>query len=150
MDRELTWLLCPLWGALYALGGYKRKEWRRYGIPLTLLVAGLFFHTPIWRLLCSVLLLSLSLRLPFTLVGDDATSFWGNWVWIWCLPLLQSSPALLLGTEPLAVLVPLVVCGLVGTLSNLQWSARFAPWKAVECAWGFSLAYPYCLALSSL
>jgi len=146
--RELIWILCPLWSALYLYGGYKQKNWRRLGLPLTLFATGLLCRTPLLPLVSSSLLLALSLRLPFTLIGNRITDSFLNWVWIWVLPLLQSSPSQVLHIEPLAVVVPVVVCGTTSLLSNLPATARYWPWKAVEGAWGFALAYSYCLALS--
>lgn len=147
MDRELIWLITPIWSFLHAFGGWRNKNWRRLGIPLTLLASGLFFPTPWLPLVCSSLLLALCLRLPFTLIGNSVNSSAWNWVWIFVLPLLQSSPSLVLRIEPLAVVVPALVLGLLGTLSNVSLSSRFVPWKWYEACAGFLIAYPYCLAL---
>jgi hypothetical protein len=148
MNREFIWLLCPLWSALYLIGGWKQKNWRRLGIPLTLFATGLLCHTPLLPLVYSSLLLAVCLRLPFTLIGSRIDSSAWNWIWIWVLGYLLSIPSLILRLDLITPLLPLVVVGILGTLSNRSQSAKDFPWKFVEGAIGFSLAYPFCLALS--
>lgn len=149
MARELIWLLCTIWGFLYALGGYRHKNWRRLGIPLSLLGAGLLFNLLSWQLFCSALLIGLFLRLPFTLIGDSINASPWNWIWIWVLGGLYGIPALVLQLNLQAVAVPLIVVGILGTASNLPMLSRMAPWKFCEVCFGTSLAYPFCMALSS-
>lgn len=148
MDKELVWLMAPLWSLLWILGGWKQKNWRRLGVPISLVLFGWLFGSVSYRLLLSALLLGLALRLPFTLVGDSLHAWWGNWVWVWVVGGLYGTPALVLRQEWIAVLVPLIVLGFLGTASNLPKLSRYAPWKMVEAFVGASVAYPYCLALS--
>jgi hypothetical protein len=149
VERELAWLLAPICALLWQLGGYRWKTLRREGVPLSILSFGLIFSGFSWGLLLSALLLWCVIRLPFTLVGDSLHDFWGNWAWIWVLGALYGLPSLVLRLDPLAVLAPLLTVGLLGTSSNLPRLSRFAPWKLVEGAIGFSVAYPYCLVFSS-
>jgi hypothetical protein len=143
VDKELAWLLCPVFGFLYALGGYRQKNWRRLGLPFVLLLASLLFGSFSWWVVLSALLLGLSLRLPFTLRGDSLYSWWGNWPYIWLAGYLMG----LTSFSILGALAPCLVQGIFGTLSNVPATARFFPWKWVEASVGFALAYPFALSL---
>lgn len=140
--------MVPVFSALYIIGGWKQKNWRRLGLPLALLVFGSLFGGLSWRLVASAFLLGCALRLPFTLIGDSVHASPWNWVWIWVFGGLLALPALVLRLDLPTVLVPLLVQGLWGTLSNLKSVSQYAPWKWVESVVGASVAYPYCLALS--
>jgi hypothetical protein len=148
VDKELIWLLVPVFSLLYVIGGWKQKNWRRLGLPISLLAFGWLFGGLSWSLVASCLLLGAVLRLPFTLMGDSLYAWWGNWVWIWVVGYLFGASSLVLRFDLIAPLLPLAAQGIFGTLSNLRVSSRYFPWKWVEAIVGASVAYPYCLALS--
>ena len=148
MSKELLWILCPVFSILYLYGGYKQKNWRRLGLPIALLVFSLAFGCFSWWVVLSAFLLGVSLRLPFTLVGDSLYASWVNWVWIWILGFLFGACSIPLGIT-VGLLFPCLVVGAVGTLSNLPQTSHYFPWKFCEASIGFSLAYPFVLALST-
>lgn len=149
MDKELVWLMVPVFSALYIIGGWKQKNWRRLGLPLSLLAFGLLFSGLSWQLVASSFLLGAALRLPFTLIGDSVHSSPWNWVWIWVLGAILGISSLLISQVfPLSFLLPMLMQGVFGTASNLRPLSQYTPWKMVEAFVGASVAYPYCLALS--
>ncbi len=141
-------MMAPVFSFLWILGGYKQKNWRRLGVPISLLAFSVCFGLFSWRVLLSCSLLAIVLRLPFTLFGDDIHSNWLNWLWIWVSGAFLGCPVISLGFDIsalLSILVPCIVQGVVGTLSNIPKTAKFFPWKACEAAIGFSAAYPFSL-----
>ena len=147
--KELWWTLCPLCGLLYQLGGFRWKPLRREGVPLVIFLSGIMAVGFSWQLLLSCCLLWCALRLPFTLIGDSLNDSWFNWVWIWIAGYLLGMASFPLSQSLLTPLVPLLAQGLLGSLSNIPYTAKFLPWKFVEGAIGFAVAYPFCLIFSS-
>ena len=147
--KELWWLLCPVCAVLWQLGGHYYKTIRREGVPLVIFLSGIMAVGFSWQLLLSCGLLWCAVRLPFTLVGDSLNAFWGNWLWIWLAGYLLGMASFPLSQSLLLPLVPMLAEGLLGSLSNIPYTSRFLPWKFVEGAIRFSVAYPWALAFSS-
>jgi len=150
MNIELAWLTLPLVGLLSQIGGIKYKLFRRLGVPLV--IAGVFFLLSgfSWRLPVLFIFMCLATRLPFTCIGDKLSSHWFNWAWIWIAGYLLGLPSILLSWRgALYALVPCVVQGLFGTLSNIRATAKYFPWKLCEALFYMAMAYPYILIMTN-
>jgi len=147
--KEYVWFLLPVAGLLWQLGGTFHKDWRRIALPCVIFICCLLFGTPWLLSLCASILLAIATRLPFTLKGDSVISCWQNWAWIWIWSFLLQLPSLFLHTRLETLIVPLFLTGTFSTLSNISKASKLFPWKMVEFFVGASVAYPFCLVLSS-
>ena len=153
MDKELAWFLVPVCSVLWMLGGggYPPfgRYWRRIGVPLCVFITFLLFGRPWGLSLLSSTLLAIATTLPFTAVGDRLSDSWFNWIWIWLAGYILGICSFPVSQSLLFPLVPLMVQGVLGSLSNTSCTARFLPWKWVEACVGASVAYCWALPLSS-
>ena len=148
MDKELLWIILPpMWGFLWAFGGWKVKDFRRLGIPISLVLVGWLYSVAWFPLLLSALLLGICLRLPFTIGGDSIKEWW-QFAWLLVLGALLGACAFPLGATAISLLVPAMAFFLAGTASNLPQTAKMFPWKWCEVIFGVSASYTFCLALS--
>jgi hypothetical protein len=148
MNRELVWLICPLVALLSQLGGTYNKSYRRWGVPSVITLAALLFLGFSWWLPVLFFSIFAVSTLPFTLVGDSLHECWINWVWIWIAGFLLGLPCIILGGKLWFCLVPCIVQGVLGTLSNVKATAKYVPWKFFEGAVWFSMAYCYALSIN--
>jgi len=148
-DKELVWLSIPVSGLLWAIGGTWEKLFRRLGVPILITGCVLGFHGWTWWLPAIFGFAFLGPLLPFTLIGDgikDNPFNWA-WIWIWGAVLGQYSVFIGLATHQVVFsvflpLIPCVVAGVAGTLSNVKATARYFPWKLCEVLIGSSAALP--------
>ena len=133
INRELVWLLLPLVGLLSQLGGTYNKLFRRIVVPLVItLAAALFLGWTWWWPVLFLCIFGVS-TLPFTLSGNSLYDKWYNWVWIWVLGYLYGLPSLFLSKYgALYALIPMVITGIAGTLSNIKATAPYFQWKFCE------------------
>jgi hypothetical protein len=146
---EYVWFIVPICGLLWQIGGTFNRWYRRAGVPCVIFISCLLCGISWLSALSSSILLYIVTTLPLTLIGDDITKHWQNWVWIWILGLLYALPSQVLQLSLSAELIGCILVGSLGTLSNLPMSHRFAPWKLVEFCYGSFVAYSFCVALSS-
>lgn len=148
MNKELVWLLLPIVGLLSQLGGTYNKLYRRVCVPLVItgfssLLLGFTWWLPV--LFISVFGVS---TLPFTFKGSSLYDHWFNWIWIWIAGFLLGIPSILIGGSIFSCFIPCVVQGIVGTCSNLKFTAKYFQWKFCEFIIWASMAYCYALPLS--
>ena len=102
MKGDLKWVLPPLAGFLYALGGWMFKAIRRFGIPLSVCFMAWLYCEKTLRnaliLAVQFVVLWAVLTLPLTLVGDKMTPVNMGWAFV-------------LGGINLAALLPLCFLG---------------------------------------
>ena len=146
--KEYVWFLLPIAGLLWQLGGTFHKDWRRIVLPCTIFICCLLFGSSLLSSLLESILLGIVVRLPFTIGGDSIRRWW-QFLWLFLLGAIFGCPALFLQASLSAILVPCVVVGTLSTLSNTPQTAKWFPWKFCEFCFGASVAYPFCLALSS-
>ena len=149
MNFELTWFAVPISGILWALGGTFNKAYRRIGVPVLLAAQVIIFIGFTWWVVGILAGYLAALRLPFTLKGDSIHDSAINWDWIWISGALLGVPALFLGLatgnlKEAAVVgtVPMIVQGILGTLSNLKTFREIIVWKLVEISVGMAVAFP--------
>lgn len=148
MNRELVWLMLPLVGLLSQLGGTYNKLYRRLGVPSVITLATWLFLG--WSWWWPVLFLSVFAvaTLPFTFKGSGLWDYWFNPIWIWILGYLYGLPSILISSSgALYAFVPMVVCGVVGTLSNVRATSKYFPWKFCEFIIWAAMAYCYALSI---
>ena len=151
MNPELCWLAAPISALLWQIGGTWNKSIRRFGVPLLLSATYLVFKGFSWWLLAYLPLMLIVIRIPFTLIGDSVDENWINWPWIWVAGFLLGAPAAVFGLEGLLyALVPMLVQGSLGTLSNLAFGREAVQWKMVEAMVGLTAAYPICMMITKL
>lgn len=143
---EYAWFLLPIVGLLWQLGGTFNRWYRRAGVPCTIFIFSLLYGIS-WQssLLSSILLYTVT-TLPFTIRKDGEIKGWTSWAWMWVLGALYGLPSQVLRLSPVAVIVPCIVVGTFGTLSNLRGTSQLAPWKMCEFFFGVSVAYGFCLS----
>lgn len=154
-DNETVWLLVPAMGLFRIIAGTWNKPAARFLSPLLLALAVYFLSGWSWWIL-AVIAGSLAVgSLPVTLIGNSIPGNWVNWVWVWVYGGIKGLPsvavALAVGQQItlalLLCLVPMLVHGLVITLSNLKATKRFFPWKFCEFCMGSSVGYPPALLI---
>lgn len=107
------------------------KLWRRVGLPLAITVYGLLKHK--WLAILSLPFGFGVFCLPITLVGDDITKYWYNWVWVFVLGCLIGLIPIYSGL--LAIGYGFIFFLLV-LLSNLKKTAEFFKWQYLELFFG--------------
>ena len=151
MDRELVWLILPVVGLLSQLGGTFNKIIRRLGVPTIITLAYLTFLGWSWWLPVLFIAVYGVATMPFTLVGEGLGASWINYLWIWVSGYLLGLPCVLIAPTAsqglLWAIVPCLVQGIFGTLSNVKATAKYFPWKCVEFSVWASMAYCYALAI---
>jgi hypothetical protein len=131
------------------LGGTFNKLFRRWGVPTIITIASLTFLGFSWWLPVLFLSIFAVATLPFTLKGASLHEHWFNWVWIWIAGYLLGLPSVILHKNGyMYAFVPFFTQGILGTLSNLKWSAKYVQWKFFEGAVWFAMAYCYALSIS--
>ena len=112
---------------LFAVGGTRGKYWRRYVLPLAIIVP----YTPSWSVLGYVLGLSVALHMGY---GERCS-------WIRRVMIFSgySLPCLFFGWSWWIVLTP-ILCSLLFLLSNSRPTASVFLWKGCECAYGLLIA----------
>lgn len=132
---------------LWRLGGMENKSIRRIGVPLLLTAVCLFYGA--WKeSILTLVLLFLTLRLPFTLKGDDLSDYaLLNWLYI---PLW----ATLLNVQSLvfapwwACLLSIATMAMVAALSNLEKTREIFTWDRCEYVFGAAVAFPILVAVA--
>ena len=154
MTKEMIWFALPVIALLSQLGGTFKKQYRRIGIPSLLTAVYLLYYGWSWWLPLLWLSAFLPTTMPFTLLGDGVPSHWFNWVWIWIwasmYTLCPITVCLMKGGWVgylFSSILPIIVLGLMGTLSNVKATANLFPWKLVE---GFGIGLAYAPALWAL
>ena len=150
MNTELCWLLLPIAGLLSQLGGTWNKAFRRYGIPLAVVITlGIFMG---WRAIYILTAVHLwgAYCLPITKFGDNIPDDWRNWLWIPFLCIFMCSSVLWLNWQHYwpSCLVCGVLLSLLMILSNIQETAKYFPWKMVEFFEGVLSVIPICYLIT--
>ena len=155
MNPEMAFLATAISSMLWMLGGTYNKLYRRAGIPTLLTLTAIYFLGWSWWWVLLFISYFASTTTPFTLRGDDLDDHWFNWVWIFIAGLLLGLPILIVGIvyskillSCILALIPMVAQGFVGTLSNLDDTVEFFPWKLCEAVIGFSVAIPLALMIN--
>ena len=148
-NKELVWFIVPIGGLYRMIAGTWNKPIGRFLTPALPVVSYLLLVGFSWWLLAIYAAYLLVNVLPFTLIGSSVNSSWINWVWIWVLGALNGLVAITVGiplnlvlASLLLALWPLMAYGLFGTLSNVQPTAKFFPWKFCEFAFGSASMIP--------
>ena len=152
--REQVWFIVPIFGLFRMIGGTWWKFIGRFLPPIVAAAAFYFFVGWSWWILAIVGAYMILKTLPFTLIGDSVHDSWLNWVWIWVLGYLNGIACITMGipmgmimTAVLISLVPCVVYGITGTLSNLPKTRNWFVWKLVEFCFGASSAVPIAMLI---
>lgn len=135
-------LIAFLWRAGGAGWPLLGKDWRRIGVPATVLIALLMANVSESRSVLTAILLFLALRLPLTLIGDDVTKHPINWIWPWIAGyLLGLISAVTHGWSGCwLALIPATAQGVSVMLSNLSKTAKDWPHEACEVLTACSFA----------
>ncbi len=151
MNLELCWFSLPLCAILSQIGGTWWKGARRFGIPLAMLVTYVTFVGWNWLLIPMALLQFGVFTFPVTLKGDSIPDGgFINWAWLPVLYILTSLPPVLLLPRLWFVSVILgCIMALLTTLSNVQSTAKYFQWKAVEFFHGVMPAIVLCLTITT-
>lgn len=135
--QELNYIIIPpLCWLLFALGGFRQKAWRRFGIPALLGIFCWINHIALWKILLVVTISCIVLHLGY---GEGK-----SWLWRAFVGVSYGCIALPLGFSMWQVILP-VMWIILFWLSNTKFAEKIVVWKIVEgftgLLIGLSVAY---------
>jgi hypothetical protein len=151
LNSELCWLVLPLTALLSQIGGTWQKAFRRYGIPIAMVITYVLFAGWNWWLIPMALFQFGVYTLPVTLKGDSIKgNGWINWAWLPVKYILVACPPLFLQPELWfgSVLLGLLMATMV-ILSNMEGTAKYFQWKMIEAFHGMTPVIILCLAITT-
>jgi len=148
VNREIAWFLLPIAGLLSQIGGTWWRPARRVCIPIALSLTLILVEIEAYKAILCGISVWIAAFFPFTLKGDDLKDHWYNWVWIWILGYFMGlGSAWIHPSGFLFALVPAVVVGAFGSLSNVPGTSRFFPWKFCETVFWIAAMYPFIILI---
>lgn len=122
--KELNYIFIPaICWMLFALGGFRWKPWRRFGIPIVLGLGCLLNKADLWHILAVAGISCFVLHLGY---GEGK-----SWLWRAFVGALYGCIALPLGFSLWQVILPVVFIGLFW-LSNNKYTKGLMVWKVIE------------------